>query len=161
MQYIKAKFENSKRSYTYRCVDSVKPGDIVTNDKGSKLTVVDEPVDAEWIKAYGADKVAVVKKYVEPVEYRIVDIRDANTRQTRTDGRYPLRIGRIVKEPKPHLGIPMNIEYLRNSDGSDYSGMTLRTSRVCGSFINEKCNLVVETMNSAYEFEPIKAESEE
>lgn len=66
MQYIKAKFENSKQSYTYRTDDSVKPGDIVTNDKGSKLTVVDEPVDAAWIKAYGADKVAVVKKYVEP-----------------------------------------------------------------------------------------------
>ena len=64
MQYIKAKFENSKRSYTYRTEDDVKPGDIVTNDKGSKLTVVDEPVDAAWIKA-GADKVAVVKKYVE------------------------------------------------------------------------------------------------
>lgn len=161
MQYIKAKFENSKRSYTYRTEDSVKPGDIVTNDKGSKLTVVDEPVDAAWIKAYGADKVAVVKKYVEHTEYRIVDIRDAMTRQTRTDGRYPLRIGRIVKEPKPHIGIPMFVEYIRNADGSDYSGMTLRTSRVCGSFINEKGNLVVETMNSAYEFEPIKAESEE
>ena len=65
MQYIKAKFENSKRSYTYMCEDSVKPGDIVTNDKGSKLTIVDEPVDAAWIMAYGADKVGVVKKYVE------------------------------------------------------------------------------------------------
>lgn len=65
MQYIKAKFENSKRSYTYRTEDSVKPGDIVTNDKGSKLTVLDDPVDAVWIKAYGADKIAVVKKYVE------------------------------------------------------------------------------------------------
>ena len=65
MQYIKAKFENSKRSYTYRTEDNVKPGDIVTNDKGSKLTVVDDPVDAAWIKAYGADNVAVVKKYVE------------------------------------------------------------------------------------------------
>lgn len=65
MQYIKAKFENCNRSYTYRTDDSVKPGDIVTNDKGSKLMVVDEPVDAAWIKAYGADKVAVVKKYAE------------------------------------------------------------------------------------------------
>lgn len=65
MQYIKAKFENSKRSYTYRTEDDVKPGDIVTNDKGSKLQVVDDPVDVAWIKAYGADKVAVVKKYVE------------------------------------------------------------------------------------------------
>ena len=66
MQYIKAKFENSKRSYTYRTDQSVNPRDIVTNDKGSKLTVVDEPVDAAWINVYGADNVSVVKKYVEP-----------------------------------------------------------------------------------------------
>lgn len=65
MQYIKAKYPNSKRSYTYRTEDSVIAGDIVVDAKGSKLTVVDEPVDAAWIKAYGADKVAVVKKYVE------------------------------------------------------------------------------------------------
>ena len=65
MQYIKAKFENSTRSYTYRTEDDVKTGDIVTNDQGSKLVVVDEPVDADWIMAYGADKVGVVKKYVE------------------------------------------------------------------------------------------------
>lgn len=66
MQYIKAKYMIPGRSYTFKTEDNVKPGDIVTNDKGSKLTVVDEPVDAAWIKAYGADKVAVVKKYVEP-----------------------------------------------------------------------------------------------
>lgn len=71
MQYIKAKFENSKRSYTYRTEDDVNPGDIVTNDNGSKLTVVDDPVDAAWIKAYGAEKVAVVKKYVEPEKAEI------------------------------------------------------------------------------------------
>lgn len=66
MQYIKAKFENSKRSYTYRTEDDVKPGDIVTNDKGSKLTVVEEKVDEEWVMTYGVDKIAVVKKYVKP-----------------------------------------------------------------------------------------------
>ena len=45
--------------------DDVKPGDIVTDSKGSKLMVVDEPVDAEWIVAYGAEKVGIVKKYEE------------------------------------------------------------------------------------------------
>lgn len=65
MQYIKAKFENSKRSYTCRTEDDVKLGDIVVNDKGSKLTVVDESVDVAWIKVYGADKVGGVKKYVK------------------------------------------------------------------------------------------------
>ena len=70
MQYIKAKFikddKPTGRAYTYACESELKPGDIVTNDKGSKLTVVDEPVDAAWSMAYGADKVGVVKKYVEP-----------------------------------------------------------------------------------------------
>lgn len=71
MQYIKCKFlkedKPTGRAYTYRTEDDVKAGDIVIDAKGSKLVVVDEPVDAEWIMAYGADKVGVVKKYEEPV----------------------------------------------------------------------------------------------
>ena len=71
MQYIKAKFmKNDKptgRAYTYRTEDDVKSGDIVADSKGSKLVVVDEPVDVEWIRAYGAEKVGIVKKYMEPV----------------------------------------------------------------------------------------------
>lgn len=72
MQYIKAKFmKNDKpigRSYTYRCEDDVKPGDLVANINGTKLIVVDEPVDSAWIMAYGADNVAIVKKYIDPVK---------------------------------------------------------------------------------------------
>ena len=159
MNYIKAKFPNSTRSYVYRTEDYVKAGETVVNAKGAKLTVTDETVDMKWVETYGADKMAVVKKYEE---YRIVDIRDAKTRITRSDGRYPLRIGRITKKPNPHIGLPMILEYVRNADGTDYSGNILRTSRVCGSFINEKGNLVVETTNSVYEFELVKnAESEE
>lgn len=69
MQYIKAKFmkqdKPTGRAYTYRADDDVKPGDTVTDAKGSKLQVVGEPVDMAWVEAYGADKVGVVKKYVE------------------------------------------------------------------------------------------------
>ena len=159
MNYIKAKFPNSTRSYVYRTEDSVKAGDTVVNSNGVKLTVTDESVDMKWVETYGADNVSVVKKYEE---YRIVDILDAKTRVTRSDGRYQLRIGRITKKPNPRIGLPMILEYVRNADGTDYSGNILRTSRVYGSFINEKGNLVVETMNSAYEFELVKnAESEE
>lgn len=72
MQYIKAKFmkqdKPSGRAYTYKIEDDVKPGDTVTDSKGSKLVVVDEPVDAEWIRLYGADKIATLKKYEEPSE---------------------------------------------------------------------------------------------
>lgn len=49
----------------------MKAGDTVVNAKGAKLTVTDETVDMKWVDTYGADKVAVVKKYEE---YRIVDI---------------------------------------------------------------------------------------
>lgn len=68
MQYIKAKFPNSTRSYTYRTEDSVKADDMVLNDKGAKLTVTDEAADMAWAETYGADKVAVVKKYEESEE---------------------------------------------------------------------------------------------
>ena len=66
MNYIKAKFPNSTRSYVYRTEDSVKAGDTVVNAKGVKLTVTDETVDMKWVETYCADKVAVVKKCDEP-----------------------------------------------------------------------------------------------
>ena len=66
MQYIKAKFQNSTRSYVYRTEDSLKAGDTVVNYKGVKLTVTDESVDMKWVETYGADKIAVVKKCDEP-----------------------------------------------------------------------------------------------
>ena len=65
MNYIKAKFPNSTRSYVYRTEDSVKAGGTVVNSKGAKLTVTDETVDMKWVETYGAEKVAVVKKYEE------------------------------------------------------------------------------------------------
>ena len=68
MNYIKAKFPNSTRSYTYRTEDSVKSGDTVVNANGAKLTVTDESVDMKLVETYGADKMAVVKKYEEREE---------------------------------------------------------------------------------------------
>ncbi len=65
MQYIKAKYAGSTRSYTFKTEDSVKAGDTVVNAKGAKLTVTDESVDMKWVETYGADKVAIVKKYEE------------------------------------------------------------------------------------------------
>lgn len=65
MNYIKAKYTNSNRSYTYRTEDAVSAGGTVVTDKGAKLTVVGE-ADMAWVESYGADKVAVVKKYEEP-----------------------------------------------------------------------------------------------
>lgn len=67
MNYIKAKYPNQSRSYTFRTEDSVSTGDIVTNDKGAKLTVTDESVDMAWVETYGAEKIKEVKK-VEPIK---------------------------------------------------------------------------------------------
>lgn len=68
MNYIKAKYTVPGRNYTFRTEDDVKPGDIVVNSKGTKLTVSDEPVDMAWVEVYDADKVSVVKKCEEPAE---------------------------------------------------------------------------------------------
>lgn len=68
MNYIKAKYPNSTRSYTFKTEDSVKAGDAVVNAKGAKLTVTDEAADMAWVETYGADRVAIVKKYEESEE---------------------------------------------------------------------------------------------
>lgn len=68
MNYIKAKYSNQSRSYIFITPDDVKAGDMVVNAKGAKLKVTDETVDMKWVETYGADKIAVVKKYYEPVD---------------------------------------------------------------------------------------------
>lgn len=69
MKYIKAKFlKDGKpmgRAYTYKAEDNVKAGDIVKNVNGTKLMVLDEPVNEEWLKTYGTENVAVVEKVIE------------------------------------------------------------------------------------------------
>ena len=67
MNYIKAKYTIPGRSYTFKTEDSVKAVDTVVNTKGAKLAVTNESVDMKWVETYGADKVAVVRKYEEPV----------------------------------------------------------------------------------------------
>lgn len=66
MNYIKAKYPNQSRSYIFATLDDVKVGNMVLNAKGAKLTVTDETVDMKWVATYGADKLAVVKKYEDP-----------------------------------------------------------------------------------------------
>lgn len=68
MNYIKAKYPNQSRSYTFRIEDEVKFGDTVVNAKGAKLTVTNEAVDMGWVETFGADKVSEVKKAVEDDE---------------------------------------------------------------------------------------------
>lgn len=157
MMYIKAKYQNSSRSYTYRIEEQTFPGEMVVAANGAKLIVTDEPVDAGWIMAYGSDKIATVAKYQYKDEYLIADVLRADTKERRTDGRYPLRIGRTVKKPFLRVDIPMYLDYLKNSDGSDYSGKTLTTSRIVG--LSEKDGVIeVTTMNSVYILKPVESE---
>lgn len=73
MNYIKAKFlkgdKPSGRAYSYCSEEELHPGDMVMDAKGSKLVVLDDPVDMSWVETYGADKVTVVKKYLERKAY--------------------------------------------------------------------------------------------
>lgn len=73
MNYIKAKYPNQSRSYIFATSDDVKAGDMVLNAKGAKLKVTDETVDMKWVDTYGADNVAVVKKYEDPEKRYIIE----------------------------------------------------------------------------------------
>lgn len=93
------------------------------------------------------------------MEYRIKSIKHSGRmglRGTdRTDGRYPGRIGRVVdlKPTECKIGQPFVLNYLRLADGSDYSNMYLRCSRLVNfTTINGDMN-TAETNNTIYEFE--------
>ena len=85
----------------------------------------------------------------------------------RTDGRYPLRINRIIKfdDESDSLfvgcimkGAPLILDYVKDENGNDYSGFYLQTSTVIDwDFIYENV-IRVETNNSIYEFERVKGE---
>lgn len=92
------------------------------------------------------------------MECKITKITHSGTKgergQDRTDGRYPMRIGRTVELDLDNvkLGKPMIINYLKNADGSDYSNMCLRTSSVV-LIISTARAVFIETMNSIFTFE--------
>lgn len=69
MQFIKVRFiKNGKpfgRSYTYRSPEEVSPGDKVELPGGGHGIVVDEPVDADWIKTYGTENLKEIVAKVE------------------------------------------------------------------------------------------------
>lgn len=86
--------------------------------------------------------------------YKIIDITDKNG-YTRTDDRYPLRIGRICNKPIPIIGYPLLINYVKDRDGSDYNRSVL-TSRCVSYEVKDHENIiVVHTKNSKYVFEKV------
>ena len=78
----------------------------------------------------------------------------------RTDGRYPLRIGRTVMIDLQKLvkGTPLFLSYLKDKNGNDYTGYCLKCSRIQNIHVISEKIFTVETNNSIYEFEK---ESEE
>ena len=77
MEFYKAKYLKNNvpagRAYTFKSEKILLPGDKAETADGKHVQIVDEPVDMEWVKTYGAEKVAVLKKYVEPDSLKIGD----------------------------------------------------------------------------------------
>lgn len=91
------------------------------------------------------------------MEYQITQILHTGTcgepGTERKDGRYPLRIGRTVDLflENIHIGYPMYVEYLKDSNGNDMVFKALITSRV--KDVQADHNLViVTTRNSVFYF---------
>lgn len=76
----------------------------------------------------------------------------------RTDGRYPLRINRIVDIEKEYLqdGIPLILRYIADPDGNLYHGNPyLRCSVIQAIHLLGDDSFSVETQNSIYEFKKV------
>lgn len=85
---------------------------------------------------------------------KIIDIQHSKTGETRTDGRYPLRIGSEVRfYTNLCVGDIMCLEYIKDNQGNAKDGI-LHTSRV--ETIQRKPKekqIIVTTRNSIYHFE--------
>lgn len=83
---------------------------------------------------------------------KILDIQSVETCETRTDGKYPLRIGSTVEfYRKPIAGVPMILKYVTDNQGNLKEGY-LTTSSVID--VDEtKEYVVVTTKNSIYYFQ--------
>ena len=93
--------------------------------------------------------------------FRIESIKHSGTygkRGTeRTDGRYPLRIGRVVSLEYDFLktGYPLVIRYMKDSDGTPMRFDFLNTSNIIDfktEFRPYDLYVIVETENSIFEF---------
>ena len=83
---------------------------------------------------------------------KILDIQSVETRETRTGGRYPLRIGSTVEfYTNPLPGCSMLLDYVSDNQGNPKSGY-LRTSAVVDVEETED-EIVITTVNSIYHFE--------
>ena len=78
----------------------------------------------------------------------------------RIDGRYPLRIGRIIELDTKDLfiGNQLVLDYVQDENGNDYRGMSLYCSMIKDWDYVYENRIRVETINSIYEFEETEGE---
>ena len=80
--------------------------------------------------------------------YRITDI--TKDGKTRTDGRYPLRIGSLVEIVDMCVGWRLNLAYVKDAEGNEKSGF-LSTSQVVKIDNTPTSDVItVTTLNSVY-----------
>ena len=100
----------------------------------------------------------------ENMNYRIKSIKHSGRKGerglSRTDGRYPQRVGRIVKININDLtiGVPLILDYVKDENGNDYSNFYLRCSIINEIHIVSNSLFCVETNNTIYEFERVESE---
>lgn len=131
--------DNSRGGYENRL-----PREIFFGEQQNK----DANINGRWINPYvKGDGDFDLSKY-----YIIENITDLDG-NTRTDGRYPQRIGRRFKFcMEPQIGSCMYLEYCPR-DGEQYMGV-LKTSVVQASQLTITGGEVVTTLNSIYYLEP-------
>ena len=83
---------------------------------------------------------------------KIFDIKSTQTYETRTDGRYPLRIGSTIEfYRKPVPGVPMTLAYVSDNQGNPKEGYLVTSAVV--DVEETKYDVIVTTRNSIYYFE--------
>lgn len=84
---------------------------------------------------------------------KIKNITYVETNETRTDGRYPIRIGSEVNFAfyEPTIGNVMCLEYIKDNEGNPKEGM-IRTS-IIHDIKETENEIIVKTKNSIYYFE--------
>lgn len=96
----------------------------------------------------------------EKIMYKIVGIYNRGEERTpKTNGRYPLRVGRIVSAETvmfATVGSPLILQYEKDEHGNDYKGYYLRCSRLYRKSYIDDYTVELETQNTVYVLKKVK-----
>lgn len=92
------------------------------------------------------------------MKYLIKDILFKRTGETRTDGRYPNRIGSVVEFiSNPIVGTPLYFRYIKYNNGEPTEDHITRTSTVDDfDYYSKPDYLIIYTRNSIYYFKELE-----